>query len=122
MNPTLDVLSALIHGSWNFLGENRILLYLNFSSIFCMQEEKIQGEHGVTEIIYPPNISAFVDENNRQIVTNFTSVLFNTQVKALKHDGHFCTFRADILTSLLQHNKSLKIVAREANMITVPLL
>ena len=56
-----------------------------------------QVEHGVTEMIYPPNISAFVDEGNRQIVTNLPSVLFNTQVKSLNHDGHICTFRTVII-------------------------
>ena len=39
LNPTLDVLSDITRGGWNFQGEKRILLYLNFSSIFCIQEE-----------------------------------------------------------------------------------
>ena len=30
LNPTLDVLSAITCGIWNFRGENHILLYLNF--------------------------------------------------------------------------------------------
>ena len=42
LNPTLDVLSAITHGGWNFQGENCILLYLKFSSIFCMQEEHLR--------------------------------------------------------------------------------
>ena len=29
LNPTLDVLSAITCGGWNFRGENRILLYMN---------------------------------------------------------------------------------------------
>ena len=73
-------------------------------------------------MIYPPNISAFFDEHNHQIVTNFSSVPFNTQVKAVKHDGHICTFGNVILDSLLQHNKALKVLTGEANMITVALL
>ena len=72
-------------------------------------------------MIYPPKISAFVDKNNIQIVTNFASVLFKTQVKSLKHDGHLCTFINVIPASLLQHNKALKGLAVEANMITVAL-
>ena len=82
----------------------------------------MQGARDVTEIIYPPNISAFVDKNNRQTVTNFTSVLFNTQVKALKHDGHIYTFRNVMISFLLQHKEILKGLAVEANMITVALL
>ena len=73
-------------------------------------------------IIYPLNISAYVDENNLQIVTNFESVLFNNQVKELKNDGHFCTFRNFMLTSLLQNNEYIKGLAVEVNMITVTLL
>ena len=40
-------------------------------------------------MIYPPNISLFVENKNLQIVMKISSVLFNTQVKALKHDGYF---------------------------------
>ena len=79
-------------------------------------------EHGVKVIIYPPNTSAFVDEKNRQIVTNFSSVLFNTKVKLIKHDSHLCTFRTVVLDSLLQHTESLEIISVEANMITIALL
>ena len=73
-------------------------------------------------MLHPPNISDFSDENNRQLVMNFVSVLFNTQVKALKHDGHICTFINVMLASLLQHNNDLKIISGEANIITVALL
>ena len=38
MNKTLDVLSAITRGGWNFLGENRILLHLNVFKRFCIQE------------------------------------------------------------------------------------
>ena len=82
----------------------------------------MQGSHDVTEMIYPPKISYFVDNNNRQIVTNFTSVLFNTQAKALMDDGHLCTFRNVILASILNHNGALKVLTTEANMITFKLL
>ena len=73
-------------------------------------------------MLHPPNISAFSDEKNRQLVMNFVSVLFNTKVKALKHDGHICTFVNVMLASLLQHNNDLKIISGEANIITVALL
>ena len=83
---------------------------------------EFQVEHGVTSMVYPTKISAFFNENKGQIVTKFASVLFNTQVKSLKHDGHICTFRTGMLDLLLQHKKVLKIIAGEANMITVALL
>ena len=83
---------------------------------------ELQGERDVMEVIYPPNISAFVDDNNLQIVMKFASVLFNTQVKAIKHDGHLCTFKNVTLASLLQNNESLKGIPGEANMITVSLI
>ena len=73
-------------------------------------------------MIYPHSISAFVDNNNRQIVTNFASVTFNTQVKELKHDGNLCTFRNVLLSLLLQNKESLKGLSVEANMVTVVLL
>ena len=38
LNTTLDVLSAIACGSWNFQGQNHILLYLKISSIVCMHE------------------------------------------------------------------------------------
>ena len=43
-------------------------------------------------------------------------------MKALKHDGHICTFINLILSSLLQHNESLKGLAVEANMLTAEFL
>ena len=73
----------------------------------------MQGERDVTEMIYPPNISDFVDDNNRQIVTNFSSVVFSTQVKALKHDVHIYTFINFMPDLILQHNESLKGVSLE---------
>ena len=92
-NPNLDVLSSIIRDGWNFRGDKRILLYLNVFKDCLYAGKALQGARGVTAMIYPPNISAFFDKNNRQIVTNFASVLFNTQVKALKHDGHIFKFR-----------------------------
>ena len=44
-------------------------------------------------MIHPPIISTYVDDNNNKIVTNSESVIFNTQVKSLRHDGHIYTFR-----------------------------
>ena len=52
---------------------------------------------------------------------NFPRVPFNTKLKALKNDGHLCELRTGMLALLLQHNKALKIIAGEENMITVPL-
>ena len=53
---------------------------------------------------------------------DFVILLFNTQVKALKHDGHICTFGTGMISLLLQHNKALKIIAGKEKMITVPLI
>ena len=72
-------------------------------------------------MIHTTRILAFFDKNNLQIVTNFASVLFNTKVKALNHDGHILTFRNYMLVLLLQHN-TLKGLEGEANMSTVLLL
>ena len=93
LNPTLDFFSAITRGGWNFLGEKFILLYLNVFNHCLYARRALQGARDVTAMMYPPDISVFVDENNCQIVTNFESVLFNTQVKAFKHDSHLCTFR-----------------------------
>ena len=119
LNQTIDVLSAITCGGCNFQGENHILIYLNVFK-HCLYEGRVfQREYGVTEMLYPTNISSFSDDNNRQLVMNFASVRFKTQVKALKHDGHICTFIKVMLASLLQHNKYLKIIAGEEHTITV---
>ena len=60
-------------------------------------------------MIYPPRISAFSDDNNSKIGTNISSVLFNTQVKALGHEDHLCTFRNYVLASLPHHTEDLKV-------------
>ena len=73
----------------------------------------------VMVIIYTPKISAFVYDNNRQIVTNFVIVTFNTKVKAIKQDGHICNFIIVMFVFLLQNKKSFKGISGEANMITV---
>ena len=73
-------------------------------------------------MIYPPNISAFFDDNNPQILNKFASVLFITQVKALRNDVHLFPFRNIRLASLLQHNKDVKDISGESSMITVVLL
>ena len=39
-------------------------------------------------------------------------------MKAIKHDGHLCTFINVILASLLHHNEAFKGLSVEANMIT----
>ena len=73
----------------------------------------------VMVIIYTPKISAFVYYNNRQIVTNFVIVTFNTKVKAINQDGHLCNFINVMFVFLLQNKKSLKGISEESNMITV---
>ena len=52
-------------------------------------------------------------------MTSFASVLFNTQLKEIKHDRHLSKFRNVMLASLLQHNEHLKGLVGEANIITV---
>ena len=121
-NSTLGVLSDITCGGCNLRGEKCILLYLNVFKYFLYTVRALQGERDLTEMIYPTNILNFVYDNNRQIVTNFSSVLFNTKVKLLKHDGHLCTFRIVFLDSLLQHTGYFEIIAVEANMITIALL
>ena len=78
-------------------------------------------EHDVTEMIYPRTISDSFDENNHKIVTKFENVLFNTEVNALKHDYHIFTYRNVMLAFILQHNRALYGISREANMIKVSL-
>ena len=52
------------------------------------------------------------------MVTNFVSVLFKTQVKAIWINGHNCTFINVMFDSLLQRKKYLKVVAVKAKIIT----
>ena len=77
--------------------------------------------HDVTTMIYPYRIFAFVDKNC-QILTYFSSVLFNTQVKELKNGGHLYTLRNFMLFSIINNNEALKGVTREAEIITVALI
>ena len=81
-----------------------------------------QGARDLTAMVYPHNILAFVDENNHQIVKKFESALFNTQVKALKHNGHIFTFIKVMLDLMLRYNKALKGLLGEANMINFELI
>ena len=106
----------------DFRGENRILLYLKIFTHRLYAGRELQGAWHITEMIYPPNISSFVDEKNLQIVKKFSSILLNTQLKALKHDGYLSTFRNDILALLLQYNEAIKGLSEEEKMITVALL
>ena len=87
INPNLDVLSAITSGGWNFRGENRILLYLNVFKHFLYAGGALPVARDVTAMIYPPNISSFVYDSSRKILTNFASVILNTQVKSLNSDG-----------------------------------
>ena len=38
LNPNLDILSAITRCGYNFIGENCVLLYLNFWIIVCIKE------------------------------------------------------------------------------------
>ena len=122
LNTTLDVLSIITRGGWNFRGKNCILLYLNFFNHCLYAGRALQGACNVTTMIYTPKISAFFDDNNSPIVMYFASVLLNTRVKSLKHDVHLFTFRNVIIALLLKHNEALKCLGVEANMINVVLL
>ena len=108
LNPTVDVFSVITSGGWYFREENCILLYLNAFKHCLYVVRALQVAHDATSIIYPPNISDFLNDNNRQILTNLASVLLNTKVKELKHDGHLRTFINIILSLLLHHNEYLK--------------
>ena len=122
LNPTLDILSVITRGGWNLRYKNLILLYLNVYKHYLHAGIELQGSHDLTSMIYTPNISPFVDKNNLQIVTKFASILFNTQVKALKHDDHLSTLRNITFALLMQNNEYLKGLAGEANMITIAFL
>ena len=52
----------------------------------------------------------------------FASALFNTQVKALKHDGHIFTFINVMLDLILNNYDNMKGISRESKMITTALL
>ena len=121
LNPKI-VFSAITCDGCNFQGENCILFYMNLFIIVLYARRAFQGEHGVTEMIYFPSISDFFDDTNCQIDMNFASVLFNTQAKAINHNGHLCTFRTIMIAPIMQHTKGSKIIAVEADMITVVLI
>ena len=55
-------------------------------------------------------------------MTNFASVLFNTQVKALSNYFHISTFSNGIFSILMHHNKALIFVSGEVDMIKVALI
>ena len=122
LNPTLDVLSAISYDGWDFRGENRILIDMKNLKHCLYVIREFQGSCHMAVIIYPPRISALVDDNNGQIVKKIASVLFNNKVKALMHNINLYTFRDFILAALLHHNKSLKGDSGKANTITVALL
>ena len=52
-------------------------------------------------MIYPTSISAFFDDENLQILTNFVIVIFNTQVNSFRHDDNLSKFINAILASLI---------------------
>ena len=70
-------------------------------------------------MMYPTSIYYFVDDKNHQILINFVSVLFNTEVNSLRHYDHISTFRNVMLTLILHNNKYLRSVVLDSNMITV---
>ena len=55
-------------------------------------------------------------------MTNFPSVLFNTQSESLMYGGHISTFRNVILDSIMKNNKALKGCMVDSYMITVAFL
>ena len=59
LNPTLNVLSAITCGGWNFQGENHILLYLNVFNNCLYAGKSLQVAHDVTAMIYHPKIYDF---------------------------------------------------------------
>ena len=59
-NSTLDVLSAIPSGGWNFRGQNHIMIYLKVSKHCLYARNGFQGAHDVTEIIHPNRTSAFL--------------------------------------------------------------
>ena len=52
-------------------------------------------------------------------MTNFKSVLFNTQLKSLSHDCRLSKFINIILALVVHHTEDLKVAVGEVNMITV---
>ena len=82
----------------------------------------MQGARDVTAMIYPPIVSALIDEKNRQIVKNLAILLFKTQVKALSRAVNIFTFINVMLALLMQHIESLKGLVVEVNMIKVAFL
>ena len=101
LNPNMDVLSVITCGGCNFQGDNHIVLYLNVFKHFLYLVRVLQVAWNETEMMHPPKISSFFDDNNHQIVNNFLSILFNTQLHALRRDDKICTFRNVMLDSLL---------------------
>ena len=81
-------------------GEPHTTLSECFKNCLCTGGA-FQGSHDVTDIIFSPKKSAFVDENNHQIVTKFASLLLNNQAKALRYDDHICIFISVMLYYLL---------------------
>ena len=80
MNPTLDVLSFITRDGWNFRGEKHILLYLNVFKHCLYAGLSLQVSRDVRSSIYTSNISSFDYDNNQQLVTNFASIISNTQL------------------------------------------
>ena len=97
------------HHSWGLYFTRREL-HTTISECFkdFFSGRALQGARDITAMIYPTNIPGFSDENNRKIVTTFSSVLFNTQVMAIKNDGHLFTLINVMLDFLLKCNKYLK--------------
>ena len=54
LNTTLNFLSDITCRGWYFIVENRILIHVNKSRIFCMQKDRFRGGGDVASMIYPP--------------------------------------------------------------------
>ena len=65
----LSVFLAITLSGWNFWGENPILIYQKIFKHYFYAGRALQGARDVTTKLYPPIISAPIDEKNRQIVT-----------------------------------------------------
>ena len=79
LNPTLDVLCVINSDRLEFQRrEPHTTLSLNVFKHCLYARRAFQVALYVTSMLYFPKLSAFVDDNNHQIVTNFTTVLVNT--------------------------------------------
>ena len=58
----------------------------------------------LSKIFILPEYTTLFGKNKLPIVTNFSSVLFNTQVRALNNGGHLYKFINVFFASIMKHN------------------